>query len=278
MRICFTSDLHGDGRLYDQLDVLLREDTPDLLILGGDIVADGSDDDPVGSQLKYVAEEFIPRIAKWRGELSGLVVACLVGNHEWLPTRDALRAGHERGELVLLSTTPFEMRDVRFVGYGCTPPTPHSVKDFERRDVAEDGVPEFSGVVWDAAHGRSCDADFVDHFMQQPSVQEELAGLPPVASPWIFVAHAPPFGTKLDRLPGLTYPIGSRGVREFIEARQPLCALHGHVHDSAEVTGVFMERIGETLCINPGQGDEQLHAVLLDTAAPEQTIRHTVYA
>jgi Icc-related predicted phosphoesterase len=77
----------------------------------------------------------------------------------------------------------------------------------------------------------------------------------------IAVVHPPPFDTQLDHAPALgadfvvqleggsprLVPVGSTAVRSFIEARQPLLGLHGHVHESRAV-----ESIGRTLCINPG--------------------------
>ena len=59
-----------------------------------------------------------------------------------------------------------------------------------------------------------------------------MPAAPVVAAPWIFVCHAPPHDTALDRLPQVPHPIGSRAVRRFIEQRQPLVSLHGHVHES----------------------------------------------
>ena len=41
--------------------------------------------------------------------------------------------------------------------------------------------------------------------------------------------------------------VGSIAVRQFIEERQPLIALHGHVHESRGA-----EQIGRTICLNPG--------------------------
>ena len=73
--------------------------------------------------------------------------------------------------------------------------------------------------------------------------------------------HPPPVGTDLDQAPAiddefrvkfeaegvLMIGVGSIAVREFIEARQPLIGLHGHVHESQG-----REQIGRTLCLNPG--------------------------
>jgi Icc-related predicted phosphoesterase len=77
----------------------------------------------------------------------------------------------------------------------------------------------------------------------------------------IAVVHPPPYDTLLDHAPAIDadfvvqleggsprlVPVGSTAVRSFIEAEQPLLALHGHVHESRAA-----ESIGRTLCINPG--------------------------
>jgi len=63
----------------------------------------------------------------------------------------------------------------------------------------------------------------------------------------IFVAHAPPKGTKLARtLSG--DDAGTEAIRRSIEEYQPEYAIVGHVHERAGVA----ERIGETIVMNPG--------------------------
>jgi Icc-related predicted phosphoesterase len=73
--------------------------------------------------------------------------------------------------------------------------------------------------------------------------------------------HAPPYDTGLDICPKLdknlkpvwemgspvTYPAGSKAVRECIEKYQPLLGLHGHIHESCGSA-----RLGRTVCLNPG--------------------------
>jgi Icc-related predicted phosphoesterase len=75
------------------------------------------------------------------------------------------------------------------------------------------------------------------------------------------VLHPPPYATDLDQAPELgpdlrvmmegneprLASVGSRAVREFIEERQPLIGLHGHVHESKAAS-----YLGSTLCLNPG--------------------------
>jgi len=277
MRIGFTSDLHGHEALYSQLDAFIRRETPDLLILGGDLFPDGDLDDPVGTQGRYVDQVFIPRLRRWRGEHPGMRVAAILGNHDWLSTQAALLECQARGELVSLDhRRPLDLGEVRLLGYSHTPPTPYWVKDFERLDLPGDEIPMTGGAVWDAKGRRVTQATAEEYFRDQPSIASDLASASIPDAPWIFVCHAPPFETKLDRLPHLDYPVGSRAVRDFITVRQPLCSLHGHIHESPGLTGSFVETIGSTLCINPGQTNTQLHAVVFDTRDLRGSLRHTV--
>jgi len=279
MRVCFTSDLHGSGRLYEQLEALLRAENPDLLILGGDLFIDGDIEDPLGTQVAYVERDFMPRVATWQTTTPRLIVACIVGNHEWACTWDALQEHHDAGRIVLLDHRRFWEHDgVVFLGHSSTPPTPHIAKDFERLDLPGDPIPDFPGSVWDATAQRTREIDLTEHFRGQPAMSHELAEAPDVSTPWILVAHAPPYESHLDRLASVPHPIGSRAVRRFIETHQPLCSLHGHVHESPRVTGSFSDRLGETLCINPGQDHDRLYAVLFDTQQPAETLRHSVFA
>lgn len=277
MRICFTSDLHGDTELYAQLDDLLRSETPDVVILGGDLFPDGQQDDPRGTQGAYLERVFMPRVAAWRTAQPRLIVACIVGNHEWACSRDALQAHHDAGRLVLLDHRRVWQHDgVAWLGYSSTPATPHWVKDFERLDLAGDPIPEFGGVAWNAETRTAQPVDLPAFFGGRATIADELAEAPPANAPWILVSHAPPFDSKLDRLPRVPYPIGSRAVRQFIEQRRPLVTLHGHIHESPIVTGSYADHVGDSLCVNPGQSHTRLHAVLFDTARPADTLRHTV--
>jgi Icc-related predicted phosphoesterase len=77
---------------------------------------------------------------------------------------------------------------------------------------------------------------------------------------------------------------GSRSIKTFIEKNQPLLTLHGHIHESPELSGAYMDRIGETLSINPGQfiwtsqDVSKLHAVTFEMEKIERTLRHTCFA
>jgi len=277
MLICFTSDLHGDAALYEQLEDLLRAARPELLILGGDLLPDGDRHDPLGTQVAWLESRFMPMLRRWRTTHPQLTIACLPGNHEWSCARDALRRHHAAGQVVLLNhREPWQHAGLHFLGFGETPPTPHWLKDFERLDQVGDGIPPFPGVIWDGQGVREVDLE--QHFRGRDTLDDLLSRAPAVPAPWVFVAHAPPHDSTLDRLEKVSRPIGSRAVRRFIEQRRPYLSLHGHVHESPRVSGRCWDRIGPTLCVNPGQDHERLQAVLLDSERPEETLRHVIWS
>lgn len=277
MRACFTSDLHGDRTLYGQLGDLLRAERPNLLILGGDLLGDVHREEPVLPQAAVLVADLMERVDSWRRALPQLAVACIVGNHEIAPELDRLRKEHHAKRIVLLEPDkPWQWGGYHWVGYGCSPPSPHWAKDFERLDRSDSAVPDFDGVAWDPDCQEFREVFSREYFRDKAPIADELRAIPELPNPWVLVAHAPPYRTDLDRLPGVPHPIGSRAVREFILQRQPLLSLHGHIHESPHVSGGFSDQIGDTVCVNPGQAHGQLHAVLFDLDRPTDSLRHTV--
>ena len=62
----------------------------------------------------------------------------------------------------------------------------------------------------------------------------------------ILVSHVPPFQTNTDRLLDGRH-VGSTAVRTYIEEKQPLLCMTGHIHESGG-----QDSIGKTLILNSG--------------------------
>jgi hypothetical protein len=164
-------------------------------------------------------------------------------------------------------------------GYACVPPTPCRLKDWERYDVSRfvdpGSIPPEEGtrsvpVAQDEARWRTIAADL-----------EALAGEDDLERA-VILFHAPPYRTTLDRaaLDGravdhapLDVHVGSIAIRRFVETRQPLLTLHGHVHESARLTGTWRDRIGRTVCLSAAHDGPELALVELDPAQPEHARR-----
>ncbi len=72
----------------------------------------------------------------------------------------------------------------------------------------------------------------------------------------IFVPHAPPNGTKVDKI-FIGKHVGSIAVREFIEKRQPDVVICGHIHEARGA-----DEIGNTQIVNCGPAGKGYYAVI----------------
>lgn len=85
--------------------------------------------------------------------------------------------------------------------------------------------------------------------LDEPALE---AGLARAADQWsgaipaVLVSHQPPHATRAD-FARIGSHVGSHAVRAFIEARQPLLCISGHIHE-----GYGIDRIGATTVLNPG--------------------------
>jgi Icc-related predicted phosphoesterase len=164
-------------------------------------------------------------------------------------------------------------------GYACVPPTPFQLKDWERYDVSRFVDP---GCYPPEEGWRTVPVS--ESELRSSTIQEDLEKLAggDDLRLGIFLMHAPPYDTHLDRaaLDGksvdhvpIDVHVGSIAIRRFIEARQPLLTLHGHVHESARLTGSWRERIGRTWAISAAHDGPELALVRFDPENPGGAVR-----
>jgi uncharacterized protein len=267
MKLLYCSDLHGSEEHYARLSIAARTHTPAIVILGGDLLPDDSALEPetLGKgQPEFVRTQFRQAMANLREACNPAAVLVILGNHDWSSSAVAMKELADEGVITSLDwRTPVEIGGLRFLGYPCTPPTPWFVKDFERLDLPGDVPPLLGGARWDPRFSKAMAHASPLIYNEVPSIADEMAGLKAPEQPWIFVAHAPPFGTNLDRsYKGESW--GSRAIRAAIEKHQPLLSLHGHIHESPVVSGSFIDRLGKTVAINPGQARHSLRYALIE--------------
>jgi Icc-related predicted phosphoesterase len=92
---------------------------------------------------------------------------------------------------------------------------------------------------------------------EEISRRSELGWSDVAAARWkIFVPHAPPHNTKLDKIV-LGKHVGSTAVRSFIEEPQPDVVICGHIHESRG-----LDTIGKTQIVNCGQAGKGEYAII----------------
>jgi Icc-related predicted phosphoesterase len=280
MIVVYTSDLHGNKEHYQELFELAEQRKARAIILGGDML-------PIHGPFKYSLQEqqdFIfsylePMARGFRTRAPQTTIYAMLGNDDWQAGYVHLETLVAKGTLRLLHSEKHELESgYELVGYAHVPPTPFTIKDGERRDLLDDAV---GGQRCTACVSQGAKIIVVDpcrYFASMGSIEEELEQLPMVHDygKTVYVMHSPPFHTNLDRLFDGRW-IGSRAIRTFVEKYQPYLTLHGHIHESSEISGTYWDRIGQTICINPGQSTEELYAVVFELEDIAATMEHTVF-
>jgi len=169
--------------------------------------------------------------------------------------------------------------DYQIYGYACVPPTPFALKDWERYDVSHFVDPGSLAPEEGRLTSAVSKKEILEHTIQDDL--EKLCGGDDLDQA-IFLFHAPPYRTRLDRaaLDGrfvehvpLDVHVGSIAIQRFIETRQPLVTLHGHVHESARITGSWQEKIGRTHAFSAAHDGPELAIVCFDPAKPGSALR-----
>ncbi|MBN2563442.1 MAG: metallophosphoesterase [Phycisphaerae bacterium] len=266
MKLLYCSDLHGDEDQYARLVSLAGQQCPDVVVLGGDMLPDDSALKPqrMGhGQPEFVRRQFKASIAALRDACDCKAVLVVFGNHDWESSVVAMEELADGGLVTILNLEdPVRIDGLSFVGYSYTPPTPWYVKDFERLDQPGDRPPLLGGGRWDSRFSKAVSHGAERLFGNAPTIADDLATLRPPPAPWVFVAHAPPFETHLDRTHG-DVPWGSRAVLDAIRKHHPMLSLHGHVHESPSVSGEYRHDIQGTVAINAGQQRRRLNYAVI---------------
>jgi len=283
MNCCFVTDLHGHPSVYRKLFAWLRDNTPDALFIGGDILpfnlasppADGSiPDDFMNGFLVPGLEDLKRRLKRKYPE-----IFIILGNDDSRIHEIDMLTASERGLWQYIHNRRRRLGSYDIYGYACIPPSPFQLKDWERYDLSryidpgavspEEGRYSLPVSDYDKKHGTIA-GDL-----------EALIGTNDLHRA-IMLFHSPPYKTNLDRaaLDGrmidyvpLDVHIGSIAIRKMIESKQPLITLHGHVHESARLTGLWRDRIGRTHCFSAAHDGPRLALVKFDPADPEAAER-----
>lgn len=280
MRILFTADLHVDPGHLDQIIQVTISRDMDTLIIGGDIVPHylpGAHTMGIlEAQARYIETELIPKLKKMK-EGRDVKLYLDLGNDDFLASRSILEP--YQGELFyLLHMQKHALtRHVDVVGYMMVPPTPFARKDWEKPDTNDipcspAGRINLRGFIT----GRGYLEERVLDLKRDRTIEDDLDQLSAeINRPFIFVSHSPPFDTPLDMLASGEH-VGSISIRRFIEKwsqhKMLIASLHGHIHESPEVSNNISTRIKGALCINPGQRHE-LQYVLLELSGDGEDCR-----
>lgn len=282
--VLYTSDLHGSRTHYEAAFRMAAELGVRAVVLGGDLAPMG---DPT-AQRQFFDTFLIPLLRERLAAPGAPQVFYIFGNGDWRANEAALEEARIPGlQYVHGGVVPFLDR-TWIAGQNCVPPTPIRLKDWERwesvpgasvRPDGERSAPDgslhpfsFSG----RERGESMDdeMDRLETAVRGATGSFEAAAL--ASRSLLCVFHGPPHGTALDQIAGGAH-VGSRATRRFLERMRPMLSLHGHIHESPSISGHFADRVGTTVCVNPGQSPPAFHAVSFRMDDIPGSLTHTLH-
>lgn len=276
----FVSDLHGHISRYKKLFNEIKENKPDILFIGGDILPsfglsqegeiDFINDYLVKNllQLRFTLKEKYPRIF------------IILGNDDPRIEEHAIKKAEETGLWEYIHFRKIIYGNYNIFGYSYIPPTPFLLKDWEKYDVSVFVDP---GCVHPTEGHRSVDPLEDITFTNIKKDLEKLKENCDMSNS-VFLFHSPPYRTYLDRADlddkmidyvPLDIHVGSIAIKRFIEENQPYMTLHGHVHESSRLTGEWCQYIGKTFSCSAAYDGKELSVIkfyLQDLSTAERCI------
>ncbi len=283
MATCFfATDLHGHVDRYEKLFYAIETERPKAVFLGGDLLPSAASVLAAGE----IAEDFlqaylVPHLRQMKEKLADSYprIFLILGNDDPRAEEEAIVRAATGGIWEYIHGCRATFGQFELFGYNYVPPTPFLLKDWERYDVGRFVDP---GCVSPEEGMRTVPVSRRES--RNATIQADLDRLVGDAelNRAILLFHSPPYETKLDRaaLDGklvdhapVDVHVGSIAIRRCIESRQPLLTLHGHIHESARLTGSWQDAIGNTICLSAAHDGPELALVRFDPANPSVATR-----
>ena len=282
----FVSDLHGSVERYNKLFEKIEEEIPTAVFFGGDLLPSGlflftsNDDVPKNFIEDVIKKGFYKLKEKLKAQYPRVFI--ILGNDDSRADEECFIKGEAEGLWDYVHNKNVKFGDFNVYGYSYVPPTPFRMKDWEKYDVSRYVDP---GCVPPEEGSRSVFVKKDD--ITYSTIKEDLELLVGSSnvSKSIFLFHSPPYKTNLDRaaLDGkmfehvpLDVHVGSIAIQRFINSKQPMLTLHGHIHESASITGSWQDKLGETYALSAAHNDKELALVRFNPQKLETATRELI--
>ena len=258
LKLIYSADLHGNEEFYKRLLKKTEDEKCSAIVIGGDLCPKGGGtmEERVESQKSFLEKFMIPLFKNFKLKNKTEFYA-IMGNDDFRANLQALEKAEKDKILKSIHGKSIKFNNnLNIAGYSFVNPTPFRLKDWEKPDFENDRGP-----------AQLFDEEIRSAEKENGTIKDDFEKLKKMSSPkkTIYMIHAPPFNTKLDIITTGAH-VGSKSIREFIEKEQPFLTLHGHIHESPQMSGSWKDRIGSTVCINVGSSypEDKLNCVVID--------------
>lgn len=284
----FVSDMHGSIEKYEKLFERIAAEHPAGLFIGGDLLPS-----PLTtltsmplhiSHADFINGFLVKELIKIKNILGKAYprVFVILGNDDGSMEEAAMMDAASRGVWHYCHNRCIQWEEFTVYGYSYIPPTPFRLKDWERYDVSRYVDP---GCISPEEGIRSRPVQ--EYQLKFGTIAEDLERLTKKNNleKSIFLFHSPPYKSKLDRAAlddkmidyvPLDVHVGSIAIQRFIQKRQPLITLHGHVHESTRLTGSWQDRFNRTVSFNAAHDGPELALVRFNPYFPKNAARELI--
>jgi uncharacterized protein len=279
----FVSDLHGKISRYKSLFKVIKENEPEVVLIGGDILS--LHYNYLKNNIPGIEDLLLDYIIPKFKDLKSLMcdkypkVFIILGNDDLRINENIIIEAEQSGIWEYIHNKKVQFSSNTIFGYSFVPPTPFILKDWEKYDVSR-----FTEVGCIPPNQGYRSVPVKQDEIEYSTIQKDIEALVnnDDLSHSIFLFHTPPYQTNLDRagLDGqmiasvpLDVHVGSIAIKKFIEEKQPYLTLHGHIHESARITGSWKDRIGNTVLLSAAYDGPELALVRFDLDNPIDAVR-----
>ena len=274
----FLSDLHGKLELYRKFFAGIKRFIPRAVFLGGDLLPHHIKN--TASEKDFITGFLFPGLQLLKDHLKEQYpdIFVIMGNDDARSEEEKFFEGERLGLFHYINQRKISFQNFHVYGYSFVPPTPFRIKDWEKYDVSryvDPGcIPPTEGFRTTQA-SKDIEYETIQKDLESMTKEEELTNA-------VFLFHSPPYKTMLDRaaLDGqmvdqvpLDVHVGSIAIKRFIEERQPLLTLHGHIHESTRLTGHWMQMMNRTVSFNASHDGPELSVIRFNLEDPAQATR-----
>jgi len=269
LKCVFVTDLHGNKKRYNILFEVIKKEKPDGVFLGGDLLPGGFG---INIDIENFLQDFyLSKVLKLKKLGLKTRFFTILGNDDPRIYEKILIDAEKDSLIEYVNNRTVSFGNFFVTGYSYVPPTPFRLKDWEKYDVSQ--FVDINAISPELGF-RTIDISKDD--IKYGTIAEDLEKLSKNSplEKTIFLFHSPPYKSNLDRadLDGkiidhapVDVHVGSIAIKRFIEKKQPFVTLHGHVHESARLTGNWKERFGKTYSFNAAHEGPELALIRFQT-------------
>ncbi|MFH1589835.1 MAG: metallophosphoesterase [archaeon] len=313
MLTIYTSDIHGNELQYNKLVDYAISNKAELVIIGGDIAPKRFPRDKfIEGQADFLRNRLPELLLPLKKNLPNTKLF-LMGNDDCKVNLPILEERKDLFEMIHGKRLKLN-NDFDIAGYSYVPISPFGIKDWEKYDFSnvpknlEERYDQRKNSNYRLNGVKSTNNGwrrftFSEKTEKRSSIQKDLEKRVFTTNPekTIYVVHTPPDNTYLDYVYASpsrrleeetiietmamkpngkffnpnTQHVGSIALRSFIENHQPYLTLHGHIHETVDISGEFKDHIGKTLCMAPGNDNfsKNLAMIVFDVYNPKEAER-----